>query len=103
MTALLRDAAGIAVPGVDLTMVVARPDGVEYRRIVLPDQGMGGRSLDVPIIASAPTGTWRISVYADPKGTAIGSDSFLVEDYVPERLEFTLTTKSEAISIDRRV
>jgi alpha-2-macroglobulin len=98
VTALLRDAAGIAVPGVDLTMVVQRPDGVEYRRIVLPDQGMGGRSLDVPIIASAPTGTWRVSVYADPKGPTIGSDSFLVEDYVPERLEFSFRTEADDIT-----
>ncbi|MET0301562.1 MAG: MG2 domain-containing protein, partial [Methyloceanibacter sp.] len=98
VTALLRDAAGIAVPGVDLTLVVERPDGVEYRRSVVPDQGIGGRSLAVPIIASAPTGTWRVAVYADPKGAAVGDASFLVEDYVADRLEFDLTTKATAIS-----
>jgi uncharacterized protein YfaS (alpha-2-macroglobulin family) len=98
VTALLRDAAGVAVPGVDLTMVVERPDGVEYRRTVLPDQGIGGRSLDVPIISSAPTGTWRVAVYSDPKGAAIGAASFLVEDYVPDRLEFDLSTKATSIS-----
>ena len=103
VTALLRDAAGVAVPGVDLTMVVERPDGVEYRRTVVPDQGIGGRSLDVPIIAAAPTGTWRVAVYADPKGTAIGNASFLVEDYVPDRLEFDLTTEATAISPDAPV
>ncbi|HET7211727.1 MAG TPA: MG2 domain-containing protein, partial [Methyloceanibacter sp.] len=98
VTALLRDAAGIAVPGIDLTIVVERPDGVDYRRTIVPDQGIGGRSLELPIIASAPTGTWRVAVYADPKGAAIGSASFLVEDYVPERLEFDLTTKATTIS-----
>ena len=98
VTALLRDAAGVAVPGVDLTMVVERPDGVEYRRTVLPDQGIGGRSLDVPIISSAPTGTWRVAVYSDPKGAAIGAASFLVEDYVPDRLEFDLSTEAASIS-----
>ena len=98
VTALLRDAAGIAVPGVDLTMVVKRPDGVEYRRAIVRDGGLGGISLDVPVIASAPTGTWRIAVYADPKGDAIGNASFLVEDYVPDRLEFDLTTEAAAIA-----
>ncbi len=98
VTTLLRDAAGTAVPGVDLTMVVERPDGVEYRRSVVPDQGIGGRSLDVPIISSAPTGTWRVAVYSDPKGASIGEASFLVEDYVPDRLEFDLTTKATSIS-----
>jgi uncharacterized protein YfaS (alpha-2-macroglobulin family) len=72
VTTLLRDAASVAVAGVDLTMVVERPDGVEYRRSVLPDQGLGGRSLAVPIISSAQTGTWRVAVYSDPKGAAIG-------------------------------
>jgi len=98
VTALLRDAAGIAVPGVDLTVVVERPDGVEYRRVVLPDQGLGGRFLEVPIISSAPTGTWRVSVYSDPKGASIGSTSFLVEDYVPERLEFSFMTDADDIA-----
>ena len=98
VTTLLRDAAGVAVPDVDLTIVVERPDGVEYRRVVLPDQGLGGRSLAVPIIASAPTGTWRVSVYADPKAAAIGSESFLVEDYVPERLEFSYRTEADNIT-----
>ena len=37
--------AGAAANGVPLTLVVERPDGVEYRRTSLPDQGLGGRSL----------------------------------------------------------
>lgn len=98
VAALLRDAAAKAVPDVDLTLVVQRPDGVEYRRVVLPDQGLGGRSLDVPIVDSAPTGTWRVALYADPKGPAIGSSSFLVEDYVPERLEFSFRTAADDIA-----
>lgn len=98
VTALLRDAAGVAVPGVDLTMVVQRPDGVEYRRVVVPDQGIGGRSLDMQIISSAPTGTWRVAVYSDPKAASIGEATFLVEDYVPDRLEFDLTTEAKSIS-----
>ena len=98
VTTLLRDAAGIAVPGVDLTMVVERPDGVEYRRRVVPDEGIGGRSLDVPIISSAPTGTWRVAVYSDPKAASIGAATFLVEDYVPDRLEFDLTTEATSLS-----
>jgi uncharacterized protein YfaS (alpha-2-macroglobulin family) len=98
VTTLLRNAAGVAVPDVNLTVVTERPDGVEYRRSVVADQGLGGRSLDVPIISSAPTGTWRIAVYSDPKQPSIGEVSFLVEDYVPDRLEFDLTTTATSIS-----
>ena len=100
VTTLLRNANGVAVPDVDLTMVVERPDGVEYRRTVVPDQGLGGRSLNIPIISSAPTGTWRVAVYSDPKQPSIGEASFLVEDYVPDRLEFDLTTDATSISPD---
>jgi uncharacterized protein YfaS (alpha-2-macroglobulin family) len=98
VTTLLRNPEGIAVPDVNLTVVVARPDGIDYRRTVVPDEGVGGRALDVRLISSAPTGTWRVSVYSDPKGSAIGTTSFLVEDYVPERLEFDLTTEAKALS-----
>jgi uncharacterized protein YfaS (alpha-2-macroglobulin family) len=100
VTTLLRNADGVAVPDVDLTMVVERPDGVEYRRTVVPDQGLGGRTLSVPIISSAPTGTWRVAVYSDPKQPSIGEVSFLVEDYVPDRLEFDLTTDATSIAPD---
>ena len=98
VTTLLRNAQAVAVPDVDLTLVVERPDGVEYRRSVVPDQGIGGRALDVPIISSAPTGTWRVSAFSDPKQRAIGTVSFLVEDYVADRLEFDLSTEAKTIS-----
>ena len=98
ITALLRDAQGVAATGVPLTLIVMRPDGVEYRRSVLPDQGVGGRSLSLPITASAPTGTWRVRAFTDPKQPAIGEASFMVEDYVPDRLEFDLASQSKSIA-----
>lgn len=97
LTALLRDAKGGVVPGVPLTVVVRRPDGVEYRRVLVEDQGLGGRALSIPILPGSLRGTWRIAAYTDPKGSSVGDASFLVEDYVPERLELTLTPKVEAL------
>ena len=98
LTTLLRDANGIAVTGVPMTLVIERPDGVEYRRTVVQDGGIGGRSLSVPMISAAPTGTYRIRAYTDPKGPSIGSASFLVEDYVPDRMEFDLASPTGKIS-----
>jgi uncharacterized protein YfaS (alpha-2-macroglobulin family) len=97
ITALLRDARGVAVPNVPVTLVVERPDGVDYRRVVVPDQGLGGRSLIVPIVATAATGTWRVRAFTDPKRPAIGEATFMVEDYVPDRIEFDLTTAAKAL------
>ncbi len=90
LTALLRDAAGRAAAGVPITLVVQRPDGVEDRRAVLADGGLGGHVLTLPLLAGAATGTWRVQAYADAKGDPIGDTSFLVEDYLPERLSFEL-------------
>ncbi|MDB5627170.1 MAG: alpha-2-macroglobulin-like, partial [Tardiphaga sp.] len=97
LTALLRDGQGIAVSGAPLTLVVERPDGVEFRRAVLPDQGAGGRSLTVPLNAAVPTGTWRVRAFTDPKGKSVGETTFMVEDYVPERLEFDIKSSAKDI------
>ncbi|UZF91684.1 alpha-2-macroglobulin family protein [Bosea sp. NBC_00550] len=94
LTSLLRDAKGAAVTGLPLTLVVKRPDGVEYRRRQVEDQGAGGRAHSIQLVSGAATGTWRVLAYSDPKGQAIGETSFLVEDYVPERLELTLSPKT---------
>ncbi|RDJ20778.1 alpha-2-macroglobulin family protein [Bosea caraganae] len=94
LTSLLRDARSAAVTGLPLTLVVKRPDGVEYRRRQVEDQGAGGRAYSIPLLSGAQTGTWRVQAYADPKGSVIGETSFLVEDYVPERLELTLAPKT---------
>ncbi len=98
LTALLRDAQGVAAAGMPLTLVVERPDGVEYRRTVVADQGVGGRALAVPLVASAPTGTWRVRAFTDPKRPPVGETTFMVEDYVPDRLEFDLATTAKSVS-----
>jgi hypothetical protein len=103
LTALLRDGQGNAATGSPLTLVVERPDGVEFRRAVLPDQGAGGRSLTLPLNSAVPTGTWRVRAFTDPKGSAIGETTFMVEDYVPDRIEFDLTTNAKAISANAPV
>ncbi len=102
-TMLLRDAKGVAATGLPLTFVVKRPDGVEYKRTQIEDQGAGGRSYALPLLSDASTGTWHISVYADPKQQAIGEASFLVEDYVPERLDFTVTAQADAVRANEPV
>jgi alpha-2-macroglobulin len=89
-TALLRDAKGVAKSGLPLTLVVKRPDGVDYRRATLPDQGLGGRAYAIPLLPGSAAGKWSIEAYADPKGDSIGRVEFMLQDYVPERLDFTL-------------
>ena len=99
LTALLRDAKGAAALGVPLTFVVERPDGVEYRRTLVQDQGLGGHGLTVPLTASVPTGTWHVRTFTDTKRPPVGETTFLVEDYVPDRIEFDLSSPSGTISL----
>jgi hypothetical protein len=103
LTALLRDGQGNAVGGTPLTLLVERPDGVEFRRAVLPDQGGGGRSLTLPLNSAVPTGTWRVRAFTDPKAPSIGETTFMVEDYVPDRIEFEVSSKDKEIKPDAPV
>ena len=43
------------------------------------------------------TGTWRAKVHTDPKANPIAQASFLVEDFVPERLELKLEPAVQAL------
>lgn len=90
LTAILRDAAAVAVKGLPLTLKVIRHDGLEVFRRVLHDKGAGGYSTEIALPPSAATGMWRATLHADPDGAAIGRTRFLVEDFVPPRIEALL-------------
>jgi hypothetical protein len=100
LTALLRDGQGNAVTAGPMTLVIERPDGVEFRRAVLQDQGAGGRSLTLPLNSAVPTGTWRVRAFTDPKAPAVGETTFMVEDYVADRIEFDISSKDKQIRAD---
>jgi hypothetical protein len=89
ITAIVRDGNGVAAT-LPMTLIVTRPDGVEYNRYTLSDQGLGGRTQHIALGGGVPTGTWRATLHADPKADALSQVSFMVEDYVPERLDLTL-------------
>ncbi len=97
LTGLVRDRAGKA-SSVPMTLIVSRPDGVEHKRIVLVDDAIGGRETRLVLAGTAMTGTWRAKLHADPKADPLAGISFLVEDFVPERLELKLEAVSKAIA-----
>lgn len=90
LTALLRDAAAKATPGLPLTLKIFRSDGVQALERTLQDKGAAGYSTFADIAPTAPTGMWRATVHADPAGAAVGQTQFLVEDFVPPRIEAVL-------------
>lgn len=101
VTALVRDQLGKAAT-LPTTLIVTRPDGVEHTRYVMNDQGLGGRALTVPLAKTAMTGTWRLWLHTDPKAPAIAERAFLVEDFVPERLDMTIAATVPALTPEDR-
>ncbi len=96
LNGLMRDKAG-AASVVPATLIVTRPDGVEHVRIALTDQGLGGRAHQLRLSGTAMTGTWRAKLHTDPKADPLSAAAFLVEDFVPERLELRLRPAQPAL------
>ncbi len=98
VTALARNGEALALTGLPLTLKIRRPDGVEHSRVLLPDQGLGGRHLGLDLPATAMHGTWRASIHADPEAAPLAEQPFLVEDFEPERLAFEPTLEAPIIT-----
>ncbi len=101
-TILARDSRAAATSGLPLTATLYRPDGVEAYTEVLADAGAGGRVFAHRLSAGAMRGTWRLDIFADPDGPSLKSLRFLVEDFVPERIDFTLDMPEGPLSPDAR-
>ena len=98
VAALARDGAALAVENLPLTFIFSRPDGVEDRRIVSDGASAGGHAVDLALSSAAMRGTWSVAIHTDPKEPAVATQMFLVEDFVPDRIEFDLTSDKPEIA-----
>lgn len=90
-TALARDGVAAAITDLPLTAILTRPDGVEYSRHLSAKDAAGGHVFALPVGATAPRGAWRLEVRADPDAPALASQMVLVEDFLPERIDFEMS------------
>ncbi|WP_424985068.1 MG2 domain-containing protein [Microbulbifer sp. S227A] len=90
VTALARDGKGAAIDDLPLTLILSRPDGVDYARRVSNGGVAGGHVFSLPVAPDAPRGTWRVEIKGDPDAPALASQPVLVEDFLPERIDFDL-------------
>ncbi|QDC08294.1 alpha-2-macroglobulin family protein [Oceanicola sp. D3] len=97
-TALLRDATATAIDGLPLTAILTRPDGVEYARHFSPGGVNGGHVFSMPTSGVAPRGAWKIALHSDPKAPPIATQTVLVEDFLPERIDFSLELPIEGLT-----
>jgi len=86
-TALARDGQARALSGLPLTAILTRADGVEYSRMMPEEAGAGGFVWQMPLGAGVPRGTWRLTLHADPDAPPLASQTLLVEDFLPERID----------------
>ncbi|MEM9641643.1 MAG: alpha-2-macroglobulin family protein [Pseudomonadota bacterium] len=98
-TVLARDGLTQAINGLPLTALLRRPDGVEYARHLSSAPKAGGHVFEMPLAASVPRGTWTLNIHADPEAPALASRTVLVEDFVPERIDFKLALPAGALSV----
>jgi uncharacterized protein YfaS (alpha-2-macroglobulin family) len=91
LTALARGAGLRAIEGLPISARLRRPDGVEYARLRIAEAGAGGHVGAFEIAPTAPRGAWRVEVFAEAEGAPLASAGFVVEDFLPERIDFTLT------------
>jgi hypothetical protein len=100
LTALARDDRARAIEGLPLTIVATRPDGVEYHRAVSNDSGLGGYNTGLVLAETAMRGTWQIAAYTDPKKDPLTTLRILVDDFVPDRIEFDLKSQAKTLKLD---
>jgi uncharacterized protein YfaS (alpha-2-macroglobulin family) len=99
-SALTRDDSGTAVEALPLTFIFTRPDGVEERRIVSEGGQLGGHYVPLDLQPTAMLGAWNINIHTDPNAASIAQSTFLVEQFVPDRIEFFLTADTPEIAPD---
>ncbi len=88
-TMTARDLESRALDALPLTAVIIRPDGVEQARMTATAAGAGGHVLSWAIPGNAPRGSWRLEIRAEADGPALATARMLVEDFLPERIDFT--------------
>ncbi len=91
VTALARGPVAEALPTLPVTAILTRPDGVEYSREVSMDGVSGGHVFAMPLGVTVPRGRWTLEFKSDLEAPALAIAKVLVEDFLPERIDFELT------------
>ncbi len=98
-TALTRDAQAKALTDLPVTAILNRPDGVEYSRQLSQNAVAGGHVFAMPLGGDVPRGAWRLDILSDVDGPALASQTVLVEDFLPERIDFDITLSDTALRL----
>ena len=95
ITALARDGVAHAIEDLPVTAILTRPDGVEYARKTVTSDQAGGYVFSFPVGVTVPRGSWGIALKSDLDAPALASETVLVEDFLPERIDAELSLSGE--------
>ncbi|GLT12405.1 hypothetical protein GCM10007928_46380 [Sulfitobacter porphyrae] len=101
-TALTRDGQAAALTDLPVTAILRRPDGVEYSRHLSQNAKAGGHVFALPLGGDVPRGAWRIDVLSDVDAPPLASQTVLVEDFLPERLDFEMSLPDAPLTLASR-
>lgn len=90
-TVLTRSNLAEALEDLPITAILTRPDGVEHSRHLSQGAVAGGHVFALPLSPTVPRGSWRLEVKADVDAPALANANVLVEDFLPERIDFDLS------------
>ncbi|MGJ5617961.1 alpha-2-macroglobulin family protein [Sulfitobacter sp. MF3-043] len=99
-TVLTRDAQARALTDLPVTAILKRPDGVEYSRTLSQNPVAGGHVFAMPLGPDVPRGAWRLDILSDVEGPALASQTVLVEDFLPERIDFDISLPDAPLRIN---
>lgn len=98
-TVLARDPQAKSISGLPLTAELLRPDGVRYAAQPVLDEGAGGAALAFDLPANAARGGWQLRVLAEEGAAPLAVSRLLVEDFIPERIDFDLAVPQAPVSL----
>ncbi|MCP5074752.1 MAG: alpha-2-macroglobulin family protein [Rhodobacteraceae bacterium] len=101
-TLLARDHKVAAMKNLPLTLTLIRPDGVRFAKRLVSDAGAGGGTASFSLPGNAKRGTWKLRVHADKDADPLLEQRILVEDFVPERIDFDLEMATSPVRMTDR-
>ena len=99
--AMLRDREANALSNAPVTVIVYKPDGQEFRRS--STELKAGAVYQPFTLGLGPAAAGRRQSSTDPNDSPVGSASFDVQDFVPQKLKVTLAAAQPVLSADQPI
>jgi len=99
VAAILRNGHGKEVPKSPLTIIIKSPKGTEIKRETLTGNELGTYCTDHQLPEDCVTGIWSVEALVDPTKAPVGSASFRVDDFSPNKIALTLTALNKTTQL----